>query len=63
MLDKTIYIAKIIGISLLLSFLIKYGGQWLHPQPSVAVAIAGVILPSLVLGLILAGRGQTKPDG
>lgn len=63
MIDNTLYIVKILGISLILSFLVKYGGQWLNPDPTVAAAIAGVIVPSVVLGLVLAWRGRAKAEG
>ena len=63
MVDNTIYIAKIVGISLILSLLVKYGGQWLNPDPTVGSAIAGVVVPSLVLGLVLAWRGKAKAEG
>jgi predicted membrane chloride channel (bestrophin family) len=62
MLDQSIYIAKIIGISFILSILVKYGGQWFNPSPTVATAIAAVIVPSIFLGILLAWRGQTNPE-
>jgi predicted membrane chloride channel (bestrophin family) len=60
MLNQSIYIAKIIAISFILSILVKFGGQWFNPSPTVATAIAAVIVPSIVLGILLAWRGQTN---
>ena len=53
------FILKILLWSTGLSFLIKYGGRYLPIQPTNAIALIIVVLPSLLIGLIL-GRKYLK---
>ena len=55
-MNQAIFILKIIAISWGLSALIKYGGKYLHLQPTTATALIIVLMPSLVIGLILGWR-------
>ena len=55
------FIIKIIAISLILSILIKYGGQWLNPEPTIIAALVGVLTPTMILGLWLGLLGQSSP--
>ena len=54
--NQAIFIFKIIVISWGLSVLIKYGGEYLHLQPTTATALIIVLMPSLIIGLILGWR-------
>ena len=47
------FVLKVLLWSTGLSFLIKYGGRYLPIQPTNAIALVIVILPSLIIGLIL----------
>lgn len=60
--DNTVFLVKVIGLSAVLSLLIKYGGPLLPVAAAVAaekaenlngLATAIVILPSLIMGVIL----------
>lgn len=53
------FIVKIFLYSTAFSYLIKYGGQQLPIKPTNTLAIAIVIAPSLIIGLIL-GRQYYK---
>ena len=63
MWDQIGFIIKIIIISLILSLIIKYGGQWLNPEPTLIAALVGVLAPTVVLGLWLGVQGQSAPKG
>ncbi|MEL6910536.1 MAG: hypothetical protein AAFR62_06285 [Cyanobacteria bacterium J06629_2] len=47
------FIAKILLLSTGLSLLIKYGGKYLPLQPTNVTALAIVLMPSLIIGLVL----------
>ncbi|MEM6610739.1 MAG: hypothetical protein AAF652_00490 [Cyanobacteria bacterium P01_C01_bin.72] len=51
--NQAIFILKILLLSTGLSLLIKYGGAYLHLQPTSSTALTIVLMPSLVIGLIL----------
>ena len=53
---QTGFIIKILLLSTILSVLVKYGGRYVPIQPTNAIAIVIVILPSLVIGLILGWK-------
>lgn len=55
-MNQAIFILKIVAISWGLSILIKYGGEYLHLQPTAATALIIVLMPSLIIGLILGWR-------
>ena len=50
------FVFKILLLSTALSLSIKYGGRYLGLQPTVTTALAIVLLPSLIVGLILGWR-------
>lgn len=52
------FILKIAIASLVLSLIIKYGGQTLPIFPTNAIALTIVLLPSVVLAIILGFRYQ-----
>lgn len=54
--NQTIFIFKILLFSTGLSLLIKYGGGYLHLQPTTATALTLVLTPSVVIGLVLGWR-------
>ena len=54
--DFVLLIAKIAIASLLLSALIKYGGQTLPLNPTNTIALIIVLLPSIILALIFGIR-------
>lgn len=54
------FIVKILLYSTALSYLIKYGGQQLTIEPTNALAIAIVIAPSIIIGLILGSQYYKK---
>ncbi|MEL6500117.1 MAG: hypothetical protein AAFQ23_01750 [Cyanobacteria bacterium J06623_1] len=47
------FIVKILLLSTGLSLLIKYGGKYLPLQPTNVTALAIVLMPSLIIGLVL----------
>ncbi|MEL7008714.1 MAG: hypothetical protein AAGM29_08905 [Cyanobacteria bacterium J06588_4] len=47
------FIAKILLLSTGLSLLIKYGGKYPPLQPTNVTALAIVLMPSLIIGLVL----------
>ena len=53
---QTGFIIKILLLSTILSVLVKYGGRYVPIQPTNAIAIVIVILPSLLIGLILGWK-------
>ena len=53
-----VLIAKIAIASLILSALIKYGGQLLPLNPTNSIAVIIVLLPSIILALIFGIRYQ-----
>ena len=54
--NQALFILKILLISTGLSLLIKYGGQFLHLEPTNTTALIIVLTPSLAIGLLLGGR-------
>ena len=56
--SKIGFIVKIAIASLLLSLLIKYGGQTLPIIPTNTIALTIVLLPSIILAIILGFRYQ-----
>ena len=53
---QTGFMLKILLLSSVLSVLIKYGGRYVPIQPTNAIALTIVILPSLIIGLILGWK-------
>ncbi len=49
-------IVKILLLSIALSLLIKYGGQYLFLEATTTTALTIVLLPSVIIGLILGWR-------
>ena len=58
MSNKIAFIAKIAIASLILSVLIKYGGQMLPLIPTNSLALIIVLLPSLILAIFFGLRYQ-----
>ena len=50
---QTGFVIKVLLLSAVLSFLIKYGGRYILIQPTNAIATVIVISPSIVIGLVL----------
>ena len=50
------FVVKVLLISTVLSFLIKYGGRYVPVEPSTTVAAIAVLSPSLIIGFILGWR-------
>ncbi|MEM7590121.1 MAG: hypothetical protein AAF383_01125 [Cyanobacteria bacterium P01_A01_bin.83] len=50
------FVLKILLLSTGLSFLVKYGGQYLALSPTTNTALLIVLMPSIVIGLILGWR-------
>ena len=59
------FIFKVLFLSTALSLSIKYGGAYLELKPTTATALAIVLLPSLITGLILGWQysRQTENPG
>ena len=60
MSDTVAFIVKILILSSILSVLIKYGGRVLAINPTVMIAIAVILLPSIIMMLALGWRAQQK---
>ena len=58
--DAVAFIVKIVILSTVLSLLIKSGGQLLLIAPTVKIAIAAILLPSVIVALALAWRAKQK---
>ena len=58
--DTVAFVAKIIIYSTILSILIKYGGQLLPISPTVMLAIAAILLPSIIMAIALTWRSQQQ---
>ena len=56
------FIFKVLFLSTAISLSIKYGGQYLGLKPTIATALAIVLLPSLIAGLILGWRYYRQTD-
>ena len=56
--SKIVFINKIAIASLLLSLLIKYGGQTLPIIPTNTIALIIVLLPSIIFAMFLGFRYQ-----
>ncbi|MEL6580079.1 MAG: hypothetical protein AAFQ14_10020 [Cyanobacteria bacterium J06621_12] len=51
--NQAIFIFKILLLSTGLSLLVKYGGKYLHLQPTNSTALTIVLMPSLIIGIVL----------
>ncbi|MGK7893979.1 MAG: hypothetical protein AB4372_10235 [Xenococcus sp. (in: cyanobacteria)] len=60
MKDNITFIVKIFILSSILSVVIKYGGQLLSISPTVAIAIAAIFLPSMIVALALTWRSRQQ---
>ena len=58
--DAFVFIVKIVILSTVLSLLIKYGGQLLSIAPTGKIAIAAILLPSIIVALALTWRSRQK---
>ena len=56
--DAFAFIVKIVILSTVLSLLIKYGGKLLSITPTGKIAIAAILLPSIIVALALAWRAR-----
>lgn len=56
--DAVAFIVKIFILSTVLSLSIKYGGQLLSIAPTEKIAIAAILLPSIIVALALAWRAR-----
>jgi len=54
------FVLKILLLSTILSWLIKYGGQYLPLMPTTETVLIIVLMPSVVIGLILGWRSYTS---
>ncbi|MGK7933421.1 MAG: hypothetical protein AB4041_18590 [Microcystaceae cyanobacterium] len=60
MQNYLIPIVKIISLSILITFIIKYGSSYISLTPSSTNVMIGVFLPTLILGGILLWRWQNN---
>ncbi len=58
--DTVAFVVKILICSTVLSVVIKYGGQLLPISPTVAIAIAAILLPSIIVAVVLSWRSQQQ---
>jgi len=58
--DTATFLVKILISSTVLSVLIKYGGQLLSINPTVKIAIAAILLPSIIVAIALSWRANAK---
>ncbi len=58
--DTIAFVVKILIYSTILSVLIKYGGQLLPISPTVIIAIAAILLPSIIIAIALTWRSQQQ---
>lgn len=58
--DSITFVLKILIFSTVLSVLIKYGGQLLSISPTITIAIAAVLLPSIIVTIALSWRAQQQ---
>lgn len=58
--DTVAFVVKILIYSTILSVLIKYGGQLLPISPTVMIAIAAILLPSIIIAIALTWRSQQQ---
>ncbi len=56
------FVLKVVVCSAVLSFLIKYDGQFLPVNSTTFDALIIVILPTLILSLILSWRWQQQKE-
>ncbi|MDJ0689994.1 MAG: hypothetical protein QNJ41_15950 [Xenococcaceae cyanobacterium MO_188.B32] len=54
------FILKVVFLSAILSFLIKYGGKFIPITSTTLDALILVLLPTLILSLILGWRWQQQ---
>lgn len=52
------FIGKILFFSLILSIMIKYGGQLLSLSPNLAIVLTMVLLPTIIVALTLGWQYQ-----
>jgi hypothetical protein len=60
MQNYLIPLVKILGLSTLIAFMIKYGSPQIPLAPSLINVMIGVFLPTFVVGGILLWRWQIK---
>lgn len=58
--DTVAFVVKILICSTVLSVVIKYGGQLLPISPTVVIAIAAILLPSIIVAVALGWRSQQQ---
>ena len=58
--DTVAFVVKILICSTVLSVVIKYGGQLLPISPTVVIAIAAILLPSIIVAVALSWRSQQQ---
>ncbi len=58
--DTVAFVVKIFIFSTVLSVVIKYGGQLLPISPTVIIAIAAILLPSIIIAIALSWRSQKQ---
>lgn len=54
------FMLKVLGLSLGLSWLIKYGGPYLPVTGTDAIALVAVLLPSILMAIALGWRWQQR---
>jgi membrane protein implicated in regulation of membrane protease activity len=54
------FILKVMGVSIALAFVIKYGGPFLAIPATPISALVGVLTPTVVMLLLLAWRWQQQ---
>ena len=52
------FISKILFFSLILSIMIKYGGQFLSLSPTLAIVLTMVLLPTVMVALTLGWQSR-----
>ncbi len=60
--DTVAFVSKIFVVSTILSVLVKYGGQLLPISPTVTIAIAAILLPSIIVAIALSWRSATQAN-
>lgn len=60
MQNYLIPLVKILGLSTLIAFIIKYGSPLISLTPSFVNVMVGVFLPTLILAVVLCLRWQNN---
>ncbi len=60
--DTVAFVFKIFIVSTILSVVIKYGGQLLPISPTVMIAIAAILLPSIIVAIALSWRSSSQAN-